>query len=164
MILASHILVGAAVATSFVNPISGVFFAFLSHFVLDRIPHWEYSVDPLKQIKTRGVRYCLPILRRVFLDFALGYALLTLAIALATQRIAWDTALFGGFSGILPDGMTFLLFLWRGKKGVISTVLKLHYILHVNMHFSKEKGLPPLHVGLSTQGIAILLALYFLIF
>jgi len=164
MLLSPHIIVGAAVATSVANPLLGVALAFLSHFVLDRIPHWEYSVEPLKQIKIKGVRYCMPILRRVFLDIALGYVIILLAIAINAGHLAWDTAIFGGFFGALPDGLTFLLYLRHGKKGIISTPLKIVYIFHQATHFSKEKGLPPLRIGLSTQGVVILLAMYFLIF
>lgn len=163
MLLSPHILAGAAIATSVSNPVLGVALAFLSHFFLDRVPHWEYSVEPLRQVRTKGIKYCMPILRRVALDILLGYAVVLLSIAVNSDRLAWDTAIFGGFFGILPDGLTFLLYLRQKKEGMITILLKTIYIMHFNMHFSKKKGPPPLRVGLSTQGVVVLLALYFLL-
>jgi len=163
MLLAPHILVGAAVASQFQNPILGLILAFLSHFILDKTPHWEYSVEALKQIKIRGIKYCRPILLRVFLDIITGFAVLIFAILISTNRIDFAYLALGGFFGILPDGLTFLLFTKKKSKGRIISFLKIFYALHRKIHFNKEKGLPPLRIGLSTQVIAVLVALYFII-
>ena len=163
MLLAPHILTGAAVAVQFQNPLLGVLFAFLSHFVLDSIPHWEYSIESLKQIKTRGVHYVAPILHRIALDIVAGFIVVIIAMALSGKNISLDTALFGGFFGILPDGLTFLLFL-SPKNKLIRGFLTSFYALHRKLHFNKEKGLPPMRIGLTTQAVVFLLALYFLIF
>jgi len=164
MLLAPHILVGAAVASQFANPLWGLLFAFLSHFVLDRTPHWEYSIEPLKHIKTRGVKYCAPILKRVMLDIASGFMILFFAVAISYNEIPLWAWAFGGFFGILPDGLTSLLFSKREKSGIFYTFLKMFYFFHAKIHYSKKRGMPPLRIGLGTQAIAILLALYVLIF
>ena len=164
MLLAPHILVGAAVASQFQNPVLGLIFALLSHFVLDRTPHWEYSVEALKQIKTRGIKYCRPILLRVILDIIIGFAVLIFAMLISANPIDFVYLALGGFFGILPDGLSFLLFVKEKSRGRLVSFLKIFYALHRRIHFKKEKGLPPLRIGLSTQAIAILLALYFIIF
>ena len=106
MLLASHIIVGAAVAASTPNIFLGLLLAFLSHFILDRIPHSEYSVEPLKQIKTRGIKYCMPILQRVALDFGAGYLVLFIVVAISKENIPFAAWALGGFLGALPDGMS----------------------------------------------------------
>jgi len=164
MLLTPHILVGAAVASKFSNPLLGLLFAFLSHFLLDRIPHWEYSAEALKQIRTRGIRYCMPILLRVFMDVSLGFIILTLAVVFSTNRLSPEIVLIGGFFGALPDGLTFLLFIKRGSKNWIASLLRVIYLYHQKIHFNKKMGLPPLRIGLSTQAIAILVALYVIVF
>lgn len=171
MLLAPHILVGAAVAANTPNIFLGLLFAFLSHFILDRIPHWEYSIEPLKQIKTRGTKHCMPIFRRVALDINLGLIALTVALALSKNDTPSLIYIFGGFFGILLDGLSFLLFL-KPKNAILAKFLKSFYALHQKIHFNKKTGLPaspsqggpPLRIGLSTQAIAILLALYFIVF
>jgi len=163
MLLAPHILVGAAVAISIPNPLLGLLLAFLSHFILDRIPHWEYSVEPLRNISAKGLLYVAPILRRVAIDITTGVVLLIIAVTLSPDDIPFTAWAFGGFFGILPDGLSFLLFI-RRKKGRWGGILKAFYLVHQKVHFDKKMGLPPLRISLSTQAIAILLALYFIIF
>ncbi len=162
MLLGPHILVGAAVAASTTNVFLGLLFAFLSHFVLDRIPHWEYSIEPLKQIKTRGTKYCVPILRRIALDATLGLIVLLVATGLSRNDTSLWLYIFGGGFGVLADGLSFLLFL-APKNAILSKFLKSFYALHQKIHFNK-KAMPPLRIGLSTQAIAVLLALYFIVF
>lgn len=159
MILAPHILVGAAVVASSPNLGAGLFLAFLSHFILDSIPHWEYSIEPLKNIKVKGLNYCMPILRRVFLDMSLGGTILTIAIVLSKNDVDFIALLVGGFFGILPDGLSAFYFL-RPKNKILKTV----FDIHQKIHFSKNKGAPPLRVGLTWQIVASALAIYFLIF
>ena len=105
----------------------------------------------------------MPILRRVALDFGAGYLALFIAVAISKENISFAAWALGGFFGALPDGLSFLFFL-KQKNGLISKILKLIYILHQKIHFDKKTGLPPLRIGLSTQAIAVLLALYFIIF
>jgi len=163
MLLAPHILVGAAVAVSTPEPILGLVFAFLSHFILDRIPHWEYSVEPLRNISAKGLLYVAPILRRVALDITAGVVMLVIAVAISPDDIPFTAWALGGFLGILPDGLSFLLFT-KKNGGYWSIILKMFYVFHQKVHFDKKMGLPPLRISLSTQAIAVLLALYFIIF
>lgn len=50
MTATTHALVGAAIITKFPNP-WGLFFAFLSHFPLDYIPHWDTITNGRKHSK-----------------------------------------------------------------------------------------------------------------
>ena len=164
MLLAPHILAGAAIAAQFSNPFVGMLFAFLSHFVLDSIPHWEYSIEPLKNIKIKGIRYVMPILYRIVIDIFIGFSVVVVAMSLSDKNVSLDIFLFGGFFGILPDGLSFLLFLGRGNK-FTRTFLLAFYAVHRKIHYDKEhNGMPPIRIGLTTQAIISLLALYFIVF
>lgn len=164
MLLAPHILVGAAIAANSPTLLLGVIFAFLSHFLLDAIPHWEYSIKPLENIKIKGRLYCMPIFRRIAIDIFVGLIILMAALKISANNIPFALWAFGGFFGILPDGLAFLLFL-RPKNKILASFLKIIYAVHRRLHYDKEKrGIPPLRIGLATQAIAILLSLYFLVF
>ena len=164
MLLAPHILVGAAVASRFQNPLLGIVFAFLSHFLLDSIPHWEYSIKELRHIKTKGIRYCMPIFLRIVLDITTGIAILIIALYFGRNEIPFSAWALGGFFAILPDGITFLGML-KPRNKIILFFINIVHIPHHAIHFDKKtRGLPPLRIGLSTQAITMLLALYFLIF
>ena len=162
MLLGPHMLVGAAIAASAPNIFPGLLFAFLSHFILDRIPHWEYSVEPLKQMKTKGVKYCMPVLRRIILDLILGLITLLAAASLSKNDASFAIYILGAGFAVLADGFSFILFL-APKNAMLSKFLRSFYVLHQRIHFNK-KTRPPLRIGLSTQAIAVLLALYFIVF
>jgi hypothetical protein len=99
MILAVHLVLGGAIALA-VKPVSlGLVLAFLSHFILDALPHWQYSV---KNIKSKNWKNSFPDFVKVFLDAGFGVAVL----CLFSKEI--KLALSGAFLGILPDGFTFL--------------------------------------------------------
>jgi len=106
----------------------------------------------------------MPIFLRIALDITAGFIVLILAILISRNDIPIILWMSGAFFGVLPDGLTFLLFL-NPRNRILSTFLKMVYAIHRKIHYDKEKkGLPPLRVGLSTQAVAIILALYLLIF
>ena len=89
---------------------------------------------------------------------------LAIAVNISHNDIPSWAWVAGGFFGILPDGLTAMLFAKRGGSGIFYNFLKFFFLFHQKIHYSKERGLPPLRIGLGTQAIAVLLALYFLIF
>lgn len=103
MMITPHVLVGASLATVISNPFILVASAFISHFVLDMIPHKDYEITPLK-----ANFYKLAI------DAGVSAVLLFSVVGnLPLEK----QALFalGGFFGILPDGlwMLYRLFNWK---------------------------------------------------
>jgi hypothetical protein len=45
MVLTPHAVVGAAIASAFgLSPGASLLTGFLSHFLLDRFPHWDYEL------------------------------------------------------------------------------------------------------------------------
>lgn len=95
MTASAHALVGAAIATKIANPAIGLPICFLSHFVLDKIPHWDVMYR--HQTKTRRF-----ILVGTALDLALGYLLILVFFSIAHQP-PLSYLLLAAFISQLPD-------------------------------------------------------------
>lgn len=118
-------LAGAAIAFRVKNPILAIIFAFLSHFVLDFIPHNEYNV---KNIKSKNWQKSGWDFLKIFLDFSAGILLIFLFSD--KQAIIFIAAFFS----ILPDGFSFLSYVFPSK------FLQLFSNFHQKkMHFFKYK-------------------------
>ena len=98
LILTPHILVGAAIASQISNPVLGIIFAFFSHYVIDAIPHAEYSIN---NVTRRQINF--PALREFFFafsDIATGLTLVYLLTLVGTHN--QFAILAGGFAAALP--------------------------------------------------------------
>lgn len=107
MILATHAFVGAAIAQAIPQyPAIGFLAAFASHFVLDTIPHWEYSIEiesytGINSKKILIQRIARDILK-VLCDAQIGVLAVLLILWNGTAESLLPLAL-GMFGGILPD-------------------------------------------------------------
>ena len=123
MILFVHLLCGAAIAV-LVKPLwLALILAFLSHYVLDALPHWEYSVALIEEkVWNKSLRDFL----KVLLDISLGYLVL-----FSLGRDA-SGILLAAFAAIVPDGLTFLNIVGDGK------ILSWLQEAHEKIHYSKK--------------------------
>ena len=129
MILLVHLLFGAAIGSAIKNIPLTLILAFLSHYLLDVLPHIEYNIE---NIREKQWRQAMPDILRVTLDFCLGILLISLFSNPSTgsgQLIIYICA----FLAILPDGFTVLNYLAPNK------ILKIHNKLHEKIHFLKDK-------------------------
>jgi hypothetical protein len=119
MILFCHILVGAAIAVKLDMPCLSFLLAFLSHYVLDCLPHWEYSIYSIssKQWRNTGKEFLKGII-----DFLLGMLLVFALVK--NQPIIFIAALFA----VLPDGLTLLNLLFPNK--FLTALSKFHKKTH----------------------------------
>jgi hypothetical protein len=118
-------LFGAVIASYIKDPILAVILAFLSHYLLDFIPHIEYSI---KNITEKNWRNSLPDFLRVFLDFSFGI-LLILFFSTKTPII-----FIAVFFAMLPDGISLLSLATKNK------ILENYNYLHQKrIHFFKYK-------------------------
>ena len=135
MILVTHAIAGAAAAKLFSsNPIAAFIAAFLSHFVLDAIPHWNYKLlsreenpfDPLNGDMHWGKKFIIDI-ARISLDFAAG---IVLSIVLFKSHSDYQTSIIilGAFAGMLPDALQFVY--WKLKIEPFRTLQKFHRFAH----------------------------------
>jgi hypothetical protein len=135
MILATHAIAGAAAAEIFPGNSSLAFVAaFLSHFILDAIPHWNYrlkskvedSSDPLDGKMIWGRKFIIDILK-ISLDFAAGIAFSILFFSKgADQNVA--ITILGALGGMLPDALQFAY--WQLKVEPFKSLQKFHHWIH----------------------------------
>ena len=135
MILATHAIAGVAAAEFFPsNPIVAFIAAFLGHFVLDAIPHWNYTIksheenpdDPLNG-KVRFGKDLIVDLFKIFIDLSSGIALAFLFFSKGTYQNE-TIVLLGAFGGMLPDALQFAY--WIFKIEPLKSLQKFHVWVH----------------------------------
>ena len=146
MILTPHLLTGAAIASGISNPILGLSLAFLSHYFLDMLPHWEYSI---KNVKSKNWIGAVPESMRIIADFSIG----VLLIVAITERTPF--ALLGAGFGIMTDLLGFLGVVFPNK------LLRYYDYLHAKTHFWRHRKIPSV-IGILSQILVIAAATYFL--
>jgi len=130
MTLATHAVVGAALAAALPNhPLLGGLFAFVSHFMLDALPHWDYAIlsasaNPDAPAKLSLDRLFLLDLVRIGSDALLG---LVVAGAVFFNSPVW---FLGATFAILPD---FLQFVYsKYPKGLVAQLQAFHRWVHTS--------------------------------
>jgi len=145
MILTLHLLVGAVIATRVDMVPLAFLLAFLSHYLLDFIPHQEYEITGVMERNWGGSLFAF---LKVGLDIAAGTALILL--------FSRDPVVFmGAFFAILPDGLT-LLHLTLPYR-----ILKIHFAFHQKLHYFKEKS--PAILGIFNQLVVGIFAILLLL-
>jgi hypothetical protein len=154
MLLTPHTFVGIAIATNITNPFLAFFLAFLSHFLGDKVPHWDFYSNTKKEDRVKGWR---PL--AVMVDLAIGVAV---GISFTTYYL-WNketpTVAFNvficGIASVLPDALSSLdLFLGKSNK----------FLNILNSIQSKMQFQAPLPWGIFTQVLVILLSLFLIKF
>ena len=138
MIALLHIVIGALLACRIKPPWLALVSAFLSHYVLDLLPHWNY---PLLELKRIGFRRAVPELIAGILDVSAG-----ITIVYFVSR-NFFLALLGGIIAMLPDIVTF--------ANTIFTNPALSRICGISekIHFPKEKNSLP--VGIAVEAMVL---------
>lgn len=91
MLSTPHILVGAAIVKAIPNPYISLPLAFLSHFLFDFIPHWDFKIA----LKPK------PLLS-AFADYTIG---LTLLYVISADQLNQPLLILGGILATVPDFM-----------------------------------------------------------
>ena len=161
MTLATHAVAGASAAIIFRRyPLLGLLAAFFSHFLLDSIPHWHYSIPLKVDGKWRSERFAWDMagrdtFARTGADAILG-ALISLALALRVAPEHWFLALLGAGLGVLPDLMQFLNYLT--KMRLLVFFQNFHKLCHAKLRLDGH-FLPGLGIETAFSLGAIVLAL-----
>ncbi len=124
MILTPHLLLGAAIASKIPNIYLAAFLSFTSHYLLDLIPHVEYSVE---NIKNKRWHRALPDFTKVFIDFS--FSVLLILLLSDGQLNILIIALFS----IVPDGFELLRLFFSNKLSDTRNNM------HQKVHFLKDK-------------------------
>ena len=141
MILATHAIVGAAVASQIPNhPITALVAGIASHFAIDAIPHWDY---PLRSILRGSKGSPLTLDKGMLVDFSLiaidGLAGLAIALSLFAQPSALLTILLGALGGMLPDAFQFVHRLYPREP--LRTVQRFHIWIHAKQKLDWPVGI-----------------------
>lgn len=134
MTLAAHALVGAAIAAAVPqHPAFALSAAFLSHFVVDAIPHWDYRLESAFVRPHRGkpLRWGAALGRdaaRIGGDALLG----VLASGLLFAREGNALLVFGGAcAGMFPDALQFAY--GRFPRGPLALLQRFHEWIHTRI-------------------------------
>lgn len=144
MILATHLVVGAAVGSQINNLAAAIGINLLLHYLLDSIPHWDYLEKILKKD-----------IPKIAVDFLVGVMLLVPLCFIFSDVINLTMFLLGAATGILPDILQGLYNLFSLK------FLNFHYRFHHFIHFQKNQ---PFLKGFGIQLILAIAGLLFMAF
>lgn len=149
MLLVPHTIAGVAIATVIKQPELALPLAFLSHFILDLISHWDPLVGKLQAEDFTGVRG--KTLLFIFIDFFIGLGLGLFFVWRALPDTTLATVIFfSAFLANLPDGLMTPWAFFGKRWGWLITYIQLH------SRFQVRLSLP---WGLLTQGAAIAIGL-----
>ncbi|MES2436640.1 MAG: hypothetical protein V4519_01395 [Patescibacteria group bacterium] len=158
MTLTTHAVTGAlvgAVASS--NPAFAAVAAFASHFLLDAIPHWDYSLSTVSEdsknplnnnMQTKGKRFYVDLSKTLF-DAVLGMAIVILVFMNAPVQVLIG-ALIGAIFAVAPDPLQFVY--WKLRLRILEPVQKFHLFIHAKT-LLKDRPV----IGIGSQIILIIL-------
>jgi hypothetical protein len=164
MILTTHAITGAAVASAMPNhPVLGFTAGFVSHFLLDAIPHWDYELrsskkNPNDDDLTDDIlidKNSFGDLLKISADFLFGFIMVFFLFfnspIFASFHISFfkSSVFWGMTGGLLPDFLQFVYFkIWRREP--LKSMQKFHGWIQKNKHLINRPIL-----GISTQIILI---------
>jgi hypothetical protein len=142
MILSTHAIVGGAVA-SFIptHPVLAVVAGFASHFAIDAIPHWDYSLKSIatgKGADNRRLRLSQGVLidlLKIGLDACIG---LVLALWLFATPPSVLVVGLGACAAMLPDPLQFVHSLNPSEP--LNTLQRFHSWIHSKRKLSWKLG------------------------
>lgn len=163
MVLATHAVVGGALG-SLTGPLPAFVVGFLSHFILDAIPHWHYSLlsqkkDPDNRLHNDMVigRAFFIDLLRIGVDCALGFVVLVIMFPpQGILDINFIAVMAGAVGGILPDALQFVYFKFR-REPMIS-LQRFHLWIHATTMLD-----PFPFMGISQQVALVVVSLALLV-
>jgi hypothetical protein len=146
-----HVIVGAAIATHVVNPALAIPLAFASHFILEKVPHWN------PHLNSETEKYGRPSKQSTYIVIADVITSLALGGYVASRAIPdWGhtaTILAACFAAVLPDILEGPYFFLNMRSEIIKKWIKFQKSIQVDI---------PIIPGLITQVITVLLAFWWI--
>lgn len=145
MTLGTHAVAGAFIGAVASNNLAlAASAAFLSHFILDTIPHWDYSLGSLEKkgvvvdndMNTDSSMFTLDLLKIGF-DFLIGMVLVAVAFHTFPPHVI-VAAFVGALLGVLPDPLQFVY--WKMRFTWMKPLQKFHMWMHAKTDL-KERPL-----------------------
>ena len=151
MLETPHVVVGAAIAVKVVNPALAIPLAFGSHFILEKVPHWNPHLN--KELNKHG-KVTVKSIKLIIIDSSCALLLGLFIAYQALPNIYYAlTILAACFLSVLPDVVGAPYYFLKAKNKIL---IKWVY-------FQKSiQSDAPLTYGLITQLLVIFAALYWI--
>ena len=147
-----HVVVGAAIATKVVTPALAIPLAFASHFILERVPHWN------PHLNRETEKFGAPTRKSTDIVIADVVASLALGGFIASRALPdWGqtaTILAACFASVLPDVLEGPYFFFNMRSEIIKKWINFQKSIQV------DTSIVP---GLITQVITILVAFWWIL-
>lgn len=151
MLETPHVALGIAIASKIPNPWVSIPLAFASHFLLERVPHWN------PHLNTETKKYGKPtknstiiVIIDVAISLSLGFFVASKALPDSTQAI---NILLCSFASVLPDVLEGPYFFLGVRNKFLENWIKFQKSLQVD-----AKIIP----GLTTQLITLVATLFWI--
>lgn len=152
MLETPHVVVGAAIATKVVSPALAIPLAFASHFLLEKVPHWNPHLNTETEKFGRPTKQSTYIvLADVIASLALGGYIASRALPDSGHSI---TILLASFASVLPDVLEGPYFFFNMRSEIIRKWIKFQKSIQV------DTGVVP---GLITQAVTIVAAFWWIL-
>lgn len=130
MLETPHVAVGAAIATQIPNPFISIPLAFLSHFVMERVPHWNpHIVSETKKYGSPTLRTRIIIAADVLMALVLGTYIASRVLP-DTNHAAY--IMLASLASVMPDLMEFPYFFLNMRNKFLTQWLKFQKSLQVD--------------------------------
>jgi hypothetical protein len=160
MIISPHLIVGATIGAKTHNLGLIIILGLLSHFIMDKIPHWDYPVLKNARLfkETKKIKYLFIFFSQIAIDWTIG--LLIMFFCLFYKNLLNINSLIfvslGIFISTLPDIILGICFLSE-EKAFSKKFIKFHGFFHFKEESEKEGKIT--FLGLLTQIVVIIGAL-----
>jgi len=167
MLFTTHTITGAAIGVAAGNPFWGFTFGFLSHFVLDAIPHFDQGSFYLER-KINGPAWLGAELNekskkfKVKRDWAMLFIDMAIAVIISAGMVAyqplyiWLIYGIGATGGLLPDIFDVSPF-WK-EKFRAAKIGKTFHAVHSFFHWPLSSRY--WYIGITTQILIIAAGIY----
>lgn len=134
MLETPHVAVGAAIATKIPNPYIAIPLALASHFILDRVPHWN------PHFYTETKKYGKPTDKSTFIAIADSVVALGLGLTVASHALPNATQfiviVIACFASVAPDQIKSPFFFFKDlRKGWLKRWVTFERSLQVDAPF-----------------------------
>ncbi len=153
MFLTTHVITGATIGRNVENPALAIAVSFLSHFVLDKIPHWNPIYPREDDTRIRDLLWYSRIPRvgiPVFVDFCLAIAVAAIVLLFTQGKVERLRVGLAMAASVLPDIIDLARF-FRPIKGIAKPYNRFHDAMQYEINHPV--------IGILTQGSVIAIAI-----
>lgn len=154
MLLTPHTFVGIAIATNVSNPVLAIILSFISHFLGDKVPHWDFYSNTKREERVVGWRP-IAVMGDLAVGVAVGVAFTCYYLWVKNDPTTALTVFLCGIASVLPDALSSITMV-GGKEG--------KFLKTLNSIQSKMQFQAPLPWGIISQILVIIISYWFINF